>query len=107
MVRRALLLAGERLEIGPDEIAFDSAARMIEPPAQFAPTDAPASAESLSEIARNSEASAIISVLEECGGRRNETARRLGISERTLRYRLADMRDAGIMPIAAAAGAGR
>ena len=107
VVRRALLLAGERLEIGPDEIAFDSAARMIEPPAQFAPTDAPASAESLSEIARNSEASAIISVLEECGGRRNETARRLGISERTLRYRLADMRDAGIMPIAAAAGAGR
>jgi two-component system, response regulator FlrC len=34
-------------------------------------------------------------VLAECGGSRIETAKRLGISERTLRYRLAKAREQG------------
>ena len=38
---------------------------------------------------------AIQDALAQCGGNRTETARRLGISERTLRYRLARIREAG------------
>jgi two-component system response regulator FlrC len=34
--------------------------------------------------------------LEACGGSRIAAARQLGISERTLRYRLASFREAGI-----------
>lgn len=38
----------------------------------------------------------ILTTLEACAGRRSEVAKRLGISPRTLRYKLAKMRDAGI-----------
>jgi two-component system, response regulator FlrC len=38
---------------------------------------------------------AIRDALAACGGNRVETARRLGISERTLRYRLARIREQG------------
>ena len=38
---------------------------------------------------------AIRETLAACGGSRIETARRLGISERTLRYRLAKAREQG------------
>ena len=42
-----------------------------------------------------SEFQAIREMLAACGGSRVETARRLGISERTLRYRLAKAREQG------------
>jgi two-component system, response regulator FlrC len=38
----------------------------------------------------------ILDTLQECNGSRKEVADRLGISPRTLRYKLAQMRDAGI-----------
>ncbi|NMU24202.1 hypothetical protein HKB21_01010, partial [Vibrio parahaemolyticus] len=38
----------------------------------------------------------ILATLVECNGRRKEMAEKLGISPRTLRYKLAKMRDAGI-----------
>ncbi len=38
----------------------------------------------------------IIAVLKECRGRKNKAAERLGISPRTLRYKMAKMRDSGI-----------
>jgi 50S ribosomal subunit-associated GTPase HflX len=41
------------------------------------------------------EFAAIRETLAECGGSRIETAKRLGISERTLRYRLAKAREQG------------
>jgi two-component system response regulator FlrC len=101
VVRRALLLCGDARQIEPEHIRFDSPVRPVETsetaldlltlpaiPAMAAP--------SLSDIAFRSEAEAILKTLEQCGGRRGETARRLGISERTLRYRLATMRDAGL-----------
>ena len=47
---------------------------------------------SLDEAARRAEAQAIRAALDEVGGHRLRAARRLGISERTLRYRLAEMR---------------
>ena len=46
---------------------------------------------------------AIRETLAACNGSRIETARRLGISERTLRYRLASMRGAGMLAAGGAA----
>lgn len=45
---------------------------------------------------RDQEYAIILETLEECHGRRKEMAEKLGISPRTLRYKLAKMRDAGI-----------
>ena len=42
------------------------------------------------------EARAIMATLDACGGHRASAAKELGISERTLRYRLASFREAGI-----------
>jgi two-component system response regulator FlrC len=49
----------------------------------------------LGNIVQMSEFAAIRETLAACGGSRIETARRLGISERTLRYRLAKAREQG------------
>ena len=49
----------------------------------------------LSNIVQIHEFAAIKKVLAECNGSRIETAKRLGISERTLRYRLAKAREQG------------
>ena len=49
----------------------------------------------LSNIVQLSEFAAIRETLAACGGSRIETAKRLGISERTLRYRLAKAREHG------------
>jgi two-component system response regulator FlrC len=48
----------------------------------------------LAEAARDSQAQAIEDALAATGGHRLRAAERLGISERTLRYRLADLRAA-------------
>lgn len=101
VIRRALLLAGDARQIELEHIRFDRSVRPVEQTesaldALALPTIPHSAAPSLSDIAFRSEAEAILKTLEECGGRRGETARRLGISERTLRYRLATMRDAGL-----------
>lgn len=92
VIQRALLLGmGDRIE--PRDIVFDRAGA--------APTAAPRATEpvaaTLTNIVQIHEFAAIRRTLEECGGNRIETARRLGISERTLRYRLAKAREAGEM----------
>lgn len=90
VIRRALLLADGAERIEPRHIAFDSTARLVgEDPADTAPPR-------LSSVVQRSEAKAIFETLEACGGNRVATARQLGISERTLRYRLASFRDAGL-----------
>jgi two-component system response regulator FlrC len=88
VIQRALLLApGDRIEAA--HIVFD-AARPLAVAAAPAPTEA-----TLGNIVRLHEVQAIRDALAQCQGNRAETARRLGISERTLRYRLARMREAG------------
>ncbi|HQS97392.1 MAG: sigma-54-dependent Fis family transcriptional regulator [Novosphingobium sp. 17-62-19] len=92
VVRRALVLAGNAPIIGPEHIAFDRTTRLVS-----APVAAPETSDAkLSNIVQMSEARAIISTLEACNGSRVAAARQLGISERTLRYRLASFREAGI-----------
>lgn len=92
VMRRALVLAGNAATIAAEHIVFDRPARLINEPIAVVPTgDA-----KLSNIVQMSEAKAILSTLEACNGSRVAAARQLGISERTLRYRLASFRDAGI-----------
>lgn len=55
-----------------------------------------ASGEGLGSELRDQEFAIILDTLKECEGRRKEMSEKLGISPRTLRYKLAKMRDAGI-----------
>lgn len=84
VLQRALLLrSGERLEAG--DLAIDALpAAEIMAPAPIL----------LNEVARAAEARTIRAALAETGGHRVRAAEKLGISERTLRYRLAEMRAA-------------
>ena len=101
VIRRALLLAQGCAAIGPEHIHFDIAARLVDGPAPAVGGNMPATVQTgangkLSNIVQIHEARAIMATLAACGGSRDEAARQLGISERTLRYRLASFRDAGI-----------
>jgi two-component system response regulator FlrC len=81
VIQRALLLgAGDRIQAA--DLFID------ETPAL------PMAPQSLADASRDAEASLIRAALAEVGGHRMRAARRLGISERTLRYRLAEMRSA-------------
>lgn len=95
VIRRAILLAGKDPSIMSEHIVFDRPARPVD--AGEAALPVARLAGSLSEVAFQSEAQAILKELDRNGGHRGKTARSLGISERTLRYRLASMRESGIM----------
>lgn len=86
VIQRALLLCGGET-ILPEHLIFDRRPEMRETQAQAAGT--------LSNIVQIHEFAAIREVLADCNGSRIETAKRLGISERTLRYRLAKAREQG------------
>ena len=88
VIQRALLFAAGDT-IGANHIVFD---RRPEPKADPVPGR---SADTLANVVQFSEFQAIRETLGACGGSRIETARRLGISERTLRYRLARAREQG------------
>ncbi len=98
VIRRALLMSDGAARIEPAHIVFDRVARLhdsVEAIGEATPR--------LANIVQRSEAQAIYETLDACGGNRIAAARQLGISERTLRYRLASFRDAGL----AVAGARR
>ena len=89
VLQRALLLkAGERIEA--DELAIETTMSTIAPALRSVPSTG--STATLADAARLSEADAIREALDATGGHRIRAAARLGISERTLRYRLAEMR---------------
>lgn len=103
VMRRALLLAGDAAEIGVQHIAFDRAVRVAGETALTAPMQAGQGSVQgvipggkLSNIVQLSETRAILAALDSCNGSRVAAARKLGISERTLRYRLAEFRENGI-----------
>ncbi len=86
VIQRALLFAGGET-IEANHIVFD---RPAAPARSFDETPA-----TLGRVVLLSEFAAIRETLKACGGSRIETAKRLGISERTLRYRLAKAREQG------------
>lgn len=103
VIRRAILLAGGGAAIAPGHIVFDTAVRPVAEASGAPALTRITAPRSLSDVAFASEARAILETLASNGGNRAATARTLGISERTLRYRLASMRGAGML--AAAGGA--
>ena len=89
VIQRALLFAaGNRIEAS--DIVFDRPVA-----ASLAANDETATHATLGRVVQISEFAAIRDTLKVCNGSRIETARRLGISERTLRYRLAKAREQG------------
>ncbi len=89
VIQRALLFCGGDT-IEATHILFDRAAAPSIAPNQVIPEPS-----TLGQVVQLSEFAAIRETLKACGGSRIETARRLGISERTLRYRLAKAREQG------------
>ncbi len=101
VLQRALLLAtGDRIEVA--HLIFDNpAAGAVLAPLSSATLPFPLKVvepvgepQTLGNIVRLSSFQAVLETLAACNGNRIETARRLGISERTLRYRLAAIRAA-------------
>ena len=88
VIQRALLFAGGDT-IEASHIVFDR------PSAPAIRTIANDGASTLGQVVQLSEFAAIRDTMRACGGSRIETAKRLGISERTLRYRLARAREQG------------
>jgi len=104
VIRRAILLANGASTISPQHIVFDTAVRIVTAAPSASPQPlAVAAPRSLSDVAFASEARAILDTLAKHDGNRAATARSLGISERTLRYRLASMRGAGMLAAGGAA----
>ena len=94
VMQRALILC-QRQQITPDTILLESTDwQQLGGFVTFANSDA--QADSLGKELKAQEFSIILDALEACQGKRKEVAQRLGISSRTLRYKLAKMREAGI-----------
>lgn len=90
LIQRALILqAGDR--ITPNDLVFEDD---LYGGGITAGSD-PIAADSLMDGLRTHEEKLILETLKEQNGSRKSTAERLGISERTLRYKLAKMREAG------------
>jgi len=88
VIQRALLLRmGDRIEA--DDLAIEQMVH-VAPTLSVVANVAPIC---LAEVARDSEHEAILAALDATGGKRLLAAAKLGISERTLRYRLAQMRE--------------
>jgi two-component system, response regulator FlrC len=90
VMQRAAVIAGSST-LTPADIAFESDAAPA--PATGASADARAP---LEDGLRDRERDLIIAALEGTGGSRKLAAERLGISARTLRYKLAQLRAAGV-----------
>ena len=96
-LQRALILQqGGLIEAADFCLAGPVACAPLPVLAETLPVDAGDGAGALGEDLRRREFQMIIDTLRNVRGRRKEAAERLGISPRTLRYKLAQMRDAGM-----------
>ncbi|WP_184149217.1 sigma-54 interaction domain-containing protein [Sphingobium lignivorans] len=92
VLQRAIVLReGNRIDLGDLGLTPSPAAAPAPFPSRAAAR--PATPARLHDVARASAMDAIRAALRDTGGHRAHAARMLGISERTLRYRLAEMRD--------------
>jgi two-component system response regulator FlrC len=93
VMQRAMVLAGGS-QILPADLLFEEGEGMAWSDGN--PTPAPDQPEGLLEGRRVAEEKIILETLKEANGSRKSAAERLGISQRTLRYKIARMRDAGV-----------
>ncbi len=99
VMQRALILSPGPV-LGPEALSFEPPAAA--PGASVAVAADPGRARGLSGDLRERERQLILEVLRAAGGNRKVAAQRLGISPRTLRYKLARLREAGV-PVPGAA----
>ena len=95
LLQRALILLAGPV-IRPEHIQFELANEAPQPPAGASPEDIRCAASSLAGSLVQAERDLILDALRSHQGSRREAAVRLGISPRTLRYKLARLREAGI-----------
>ncbi len=95
VVQRALILHADGV-IRPADLLFETAEGLPDEPEREAPAVTAPRGGRLGETLRSREFRLILEALEEGGGSRKFAAEKLGISQRTLRYKLARMREAGI-----------
>ncbi len=86
LIQRTLILLGSE-EIGPADLAFEQDAALTSGSEQDG---------ALQEGLKNKEFQIIVDAMQAHAGKRTSVAQALGISPRTLRYKLAQMREAGI-----------
>ena len=93
VIQRALILADSEV-IDSDDLMLESADAIAVPTDSIDVTDQDASR--LGSELRQQEHQIILDTLQLCNGKRKDVAEKLGISPRTLRYKLARMREDGI-----------
>ncbi len=94
LLQRALILVNGPV-IEPQHIQFGLPGDALDPAPQAAPNEPSSLADSIAQAERD----LIAAALRGGGGSRREAAERLGISARTLRYKLARLRAAGLDPL--------
>ncbi|MGC4028533.1 MAG: sigma-54 dependent transcriptional regulator [Steroidobacteraceae bacterium] len=99
LLQRALILASGPV-IGPEHIRFESLAGITEVSMAAAPPSTPDAGRALRGSLRAAERQILLAALDGAATRR-EVAEKLGISPRTLRYKLAQLRTSGIQVPAA------
>jgi two-component system response regulator FlrC len=92
VIQRALILHSNKLIDAADLLIenFDTAIMAVEPEKEIIKED------KLGSELKLQEHQIILDTLQACHGSRKDVAERLGISPRTLRYKIAKMRDSGI-----------
>jgi len=99
LLQRALILVNGPV-IRPEHVQFELAnettGASVEMPAAVADAADPAAGNSLADSLVQTERDLILDALRSGQGSRREAAERLGISPRTLRYKLARLREAGV-----------
>lgn len=91
VIQRALILQSDRC-IDANDLLIDN----FEPPQVFENQQEETKDDKLGNELKLQEHQIILDTLHACHGRRKDVAERLGISPRTLRYKIARMRDSGI-----------
>ena len=92
LIDRALVLS-DGAEIRSSDLHFESLDGSA-PLTALSPSRVPSS--QLKSNLRTVEDQLVIDALEECGGNRKQTAQRLGVSARTLRYKIAKLKQGGL-----------
>lgn len=96
VIQRALILHTDGQVSADDLLLDDGLAAATEPSLEGVPEVGDDTPERLGSELKQQEQQIILDMLKRCNGKRKDVAENLGISARTLRYKLAQMREQGI-----------